>query len=460
MNAAAPALSDDRARGPIPAQPIGALEREGLVFFGTSDLAGHFRGKGFPAADLASRLAKGVGMTGSNIMMSAFGPIYETPFGTEGDLVLLPDPTTKVEVPFAGSATEHFYLCDLCTTEGENWSCCPRSFLRRAVAALREEAGLELLASFEQEFVLEGTGDRPGTSYGHDAFRAQGLFGEAFMAALRRAGATPDSFLPEYAPRQFEATVAPKPGLRAADEAVILREMARGVAFRLGLRAIFAPMVEVNAVGSGTHIHFSLWDEAGRPVMHDPARHHGLSEIAEHFVAGIQHHMPALPAVTAPSVASYLRLRPNRWAPTWNNVGYRDRGAALRICPIFATAQEEASRQFNVEYRVADATASPYMALGAILHAGVDGIRRKLALNPPPREGLWDLTEGERKAAGFRPLPQSLDEALAQLAASDAAAAWFGQEFLAVYLQFKRAEMREVAELGEDAVVARYADMY
>ncbi len=444
----------------VQADPTGAMDREGLIFFGISDLAGHFRGKGFPAADLAARLAKGVGMTGSNIMMSAFGPIYETPFGTEGDLVLIADPTTKVEVPFGQSATEHFYLSDLRTTEGEPWSCCPRDFLRRAVDALRAEASLVLLASFEQEFVLPGTGDRPGTSYGHDAFRNQGLFGEAFIAAIRRAGATPDSFLPEYGSRQFEVTVAPKAGLRAADEAVIVREMARAVAFRLGQRITFAPMVDVNAVGNGTHIHFSLWDEARRPVMHDRARPHGLSEIGEHFVAGIQHHLLALPAVTAPSVASYFRLRPNRWAPTWNNVGYRDRGAALRICPIFATAKEDAARQFNVEYRVADATASPYMALGAVLHAGVDGIRRSLALAPPPTKGVWDMTDSARKEAGFRQLPQSLDDALARLASTEAASAWFGEEFLRVYLQFKRAEARAVVDLAEDAIVARYAEVY
>jgi glutamine synthetase len=436
-----------------------SLAREGLVFFGISDLAGHFRGKGFPVAELDARLTRGVGMTGSNIMISAFGSIYESPFGTEGDLAMIADPTTKVEVSFGQSATEHFYICDLRSTEGEPWSCCPRSFLRRAVEALRGEFGLELLASFEQEFVL-ATDGYPGTAYGYDAFRHQGIFGEAFMAALRRAGTTPDSFLPEYAPRQFEVTVKPKFGLRAADEAVIVREMARAVASRLGQRLVLAPLVAVNGVGNGTHIHFSLQDEAGRPIMHDPARPHGLSAIGEHFVAGIQRHILALAAVTAPSVASYYRLRPNRWAPTWNNVGYRDRGASLRICPVFTMATEDAAQQFNVEYRVADATASPHMALGAILRAGLDGIREKLSLAPPPREGLWEMTDAARQEAGFRQLPQRLDDALAQLEATKPARGWFGEEFLNAYLQFKRDEIRAVAGLAEDEVITRYAEVY
>ena len=76
------------------------MKREPLVFVGTCDLAGLVRGKGFPAAELPRRLKKGVGLTGSNLMLSPFGPIYDTPFGTEGDLMLVPDPGTKLEVEF------------------------------------------------------------------------------------------------------------------------------------------------------------------------------------------------------------------------------------------------------------------------------------------------------------------------------------------------------------------------
>jgi glutamine synthetase len=123
-------------------------------------------------------------------------------------------------------------------------------------------------------------------------------------------------------------------------------------------------------------------------------------------------------------------------------------------------ATEEAGRQFNVEFRVADATACPYLALGALVQAGVDGIRRELALDPPPLPGFWDLTDEGRKEAGCRALPQSLDEALDQLAHSEAARAWFGSKFFDVYLQFKRAEARAVADLGDEAICARYAEAY
>jgi glutamine synthetase len=124
----------------------------------------------------------------------------------------------------------------------------------------------QVFSAFEQEFVYTGVNARPGTTYGYDAYHHQGPFGEAFISAIRRAGVKPDSFLPEYVPRQYEVTVAPTAGVRAAEEAVIVREMARAVAFRHGHRVTFTPVVDLDVVGNGTHIHFSLWDAAGQPV--------------------------------------------------------------------------------------------------------------------------------------------------------------------------------------------------
>jgi glutamine synthetase len=301
---------------------------------------------------------------------------------------------------------------------------------------------------------------RPEMTYGYDAYRHQGLFGEALVSAMRRAGVKPDSFLPEYAPRQYEVTVAPAAGIRAADEAVIVREMARAVAFRLGHRVIFSPVVDLNEVGNGTHIHFSLRDSAGQPAMHDPSRPYGLSKVAEPFVAGILRHLPALAALTAPSIVSYLRLRPNRWAPVWTNLADRDRGASLRVCPIFDTALEDAARQFNVEFRVSDATASPYMALGAIVHAGVDGIREGMTLGAPPPRSFWEMTDDERRDVGLTPLPDSLEQALDMLKIDDVACRWLGPEFLDVYLRLKMSEIGAVKGQSDEAICSRYAAAY
>ena len=421
--------------------------REGLVFVGTCDIAGHVRGKGFPAREIDERRAKGVGWTHSNLMQTAFGPILDTPFGTAGDLMIVPDPAAEVHVDFAdGSAPEHFFLGDIRNTDGSPWECCPREFLRRAIAALDEAAGLRLVAAFEQEFVYTGNQDRPGDAYSLNAFRRQGTFGEAFLAAMRAAGVVPDSFLAEYGARQFEVTVAPQPALTAADHGVITREMARAAAFRHGHRASFSPMPDPAGVGNGVHIHMSLWGKAGAPLTHAADGRLGLSQAAQHFCAGVLHHLPAICAITAPSPVSYLRLTPNRWAPTLIDIVRQDRGAALRVCPVFAAAGGDVARQYNVEFRVCDGSASPYLALGAVMFAGADGLKRKLAL--------------PASADASEQLPHSLASALDNMAASTSVRDWFGPTFLEAYLRHKRSEVQHVAEWAVTELCSRYFEVY
>lgn len=440
---------------------MGLIEREGLVFVALCDLAGQVRGKAFPVVDLPRRMRTGVGYTHSNIMMSAFGPILETPFGTAGDLMLVPDPEAGVEVAFGPDDVERWFLGDLRTTESAFWECCPRDFLRRGLTALADEAGLTLFAAFEQEFVYTGVSDRPSSTYGLDLFRRQGRFGETLMGALRQVGITPDSFLPEYGARQFEVTVAPKPGLRAADEAVMVRELARATAYRLGHRAIMAPMLAPDGTGNGTHIHFSLQDAQGRPAMPEPGAPFGLSAVGASFVAGVLEHLPALCALTAPSVASYYRLTPNKWAPTWAVLLEQDRGSALRVCPVFApTSPQDAAAKFNVEFRVADAAASPYVALGAIVHAGLDGIRRGLPVPAHPPTDFWSRDAAGRAAAGARALPATLDAALDALEGTAAAAVWLGPTLRHAYLRLKRAEIAALDGLDAHEICHRYAEAY
>jgi glutamine synthetase len=420
------------------------MEREQIVFVGTSDLSGHFRGKSFPAADLAARLQRGVGLAPTNIFISAFGPIQMTTFGTAGEVFLIPDASTRVYVPFEGSAAEYFFLGDIRTLEGEPWNFCPRHVLRRALDRLQAETGLRLLATFEQEFTYSGVAAHPPQPYELDGYRRQGLFGEVLLAAMRQVGVIPDSFLCEFGPRQFEVTTAPAIGLRAADDAVITRELAQAAAFRLGHRVSFSPIHDPNGTGNGTHIHWSFRDRSDQPVLYDAQRRWQLSQLGIQFIAGIVHHMPALCALTAPSVASYYRLRPNRWAPTRADVAPLDRGAALRICPVSGDDPVQRARQFNLEYRVADATASPYLALAMLVQAGLDGVRHQRQLEP----------------AAAPALPDSLAAALQCLEASAAAADWLGAGLLAAYLQFKRAEIQGLDQLSETEICRRYAEAY
>jgi glutamine synthetase len=422
--------------------------REELIFVGNCDIAGHVRGKGFPASELAARKKRGIGWTHSNMMQTAFGTILDTPFGTGGDLMVVPDMSAEARVDFGdGTAPEHFILGDIRNTDGTPWECCPREFLRRAVAALEAAGGVNLIAAFEQEFVYTGLEDRAGHAYSLGAWRRQGNFGERLMAAFRAAGLDPDSFLPEYGPRQFEFTIAPASALKAADQAVIARELARATAFRLGHCAIFSPMPVAGGSGNGLHIHFSLHDAAGAPVTYDPGGALELSAVAAQFCAGVLYHLPAIAAITAPSPVSYLRLTPNRWAPTAIDIVKQDRGAALRVCPVFGLSNpKKIAKAFNIEFRVCDGAASPHMALGAMMFAGADGIARKLAL--PNSQGAAP------------PLPGSLGDALDGMERSKTVKDWFGPTFFEAYLRHKRSEAADVAGLDPPELCARYAEVY
>jgi glutamine synthetase len=419
------------------------VQREQIVFVGTSDLSGHFRGKSFPAADLQARLERGVGICPSNLFLSAFGPIQWTPFGTVGEVFLLPDPGTRVCIAFDSGATEYFFVGDFKIADGSAWSFCPRQVLRRALERLETETGWRLLAAFEQEFVYSGVPAHPVQPYALDGYRRQGVFGETLLATLRQAGVVPDSFLCEYGARQYEVTVAPAVGLRAADDAVITRELTKAVAFHCGHEVSFTPLPEIDGTSNGTHIHWSFLDVQDRPVLYDAGRPQQLSALGTHFVAGVLDHLPAICAITAPSPPSYYRMRPNRFAPQRTDLGVLDRAAAVRICPVAGT-EEAKARQYNLEFRVADATASPYLALAMLVQAGLDGVRRRLELD----------------AVESRALPDSLAEALTLLEGSAAATGWLGSELHAAYLSFKRAELGAVRDSSEADICRRYAEVY
>ena len=434
------------------------MRREELVMICTSDIAGQLRGKAVPVRDFEKRREVGVGWTPTNIMITAHGPIAPSPWGSREDLYLRPVPATAVRLAVdADGPVQHFVLSDIMRLDGNPWECCLRNFLKRGLAALEAE-GFGLVASFEHEFALEGVEERPNSPYNLDAFRRQGPFAEVFTAAMREAGLEPDTFMPEYGPSQYEVTMRHAPGLVAADRAIMLREVARGVADRLGFRATFTPLLRPDAVGNGVHVHFSLTDRAGSPVNHDPQGPAGLSPTAAAFLEGIRRKLPALCALTAASTISYLRLVPHRWSASYTNVGVRDREAAVRICPVFRPGTEETALHF--EYRAADAAASPHLVLGGLVWAGVWGLRQKLDAPPLTTSDPEEMSERERAALDLRRLPTSLADALSELEKDAELAAAMGETLHRVYLAHKRFEDELMAPLDPAERCARYALAY
>ncbi len=413
-----------------------------LVFAATSDLSGKMRGKAFPRSQSQRRKERGVGWVPTNAMITCFDTIAPGPFGSLDDLVLVPDMETAATVSL-GDATpeEHFVLGDILTPEGDVWSGCTRGILKAALTRFHRLTGLRLKSTFEHEFQCLTQTPRTG-----EAFTLQGLsrrraLGETIVAAMQQAGLKPDTFLKEYGPEQFEVTMAPEIGITSADHAAILRELVYLAARHHGERATFTPILDPAGVGNGVHVHMSFIDDKGAPATFDPDGRHGLSDTAARFIAGILAHLDSIVAFTAPSAISCQRLTPHRWSAAFNNLGYRDREAAVRICPVVGTDPDSIARQFNFEFRAADAAASPHLALAAIVHAGCQGLEDDLEAPDAPREDLSALSPAELAARGLRALPGSLGEALDRLEGNETAKAWFPSGFPEMYLAHKRGEL-------------------
>ena len=211
------------------------------------------------------------------------------------------------------------------------------------------------------------------------------MFGESFVAALRAAGVAPDQ-LPgriRRAPVRGNGGAVGCAGC-GRTVAVITRELARGAAHRLGHRTVFSPMPAADGVGNGVHIHMSLL-RGDRPLR-PPRRRR------DQWVSACRRNSSARgwrgttcrrsAAITAPSPVSYLTADAEPLGADAG--GHRAKRIAAPRCASARCSRqrtpEEIARQFNVEFRVCDSAASPYMALGAVLFAGADGLRRKLAL--------------------------------------------------------------------------------
>jgi len=436
--------------------------REPLTMFCYVDISGTVRGKGFPSHLLDKRLKSGVGWTPTNIMFTALGTIAPSPFGAFGDLILKPDPKAEANVDFGdGSPKEHFFLCDVLETDGNPWACCPRTLLRNAAEELKREAGVTARVAFEHEFFYAGARGRVGDMYALDGVRRHGGFGETFLAALAQCGIEPDSYLAEFGEGQFEVTFPPEEPLKACDKAVILREMARGTAWRLGHTVSFSPRMTPTTIGNGLHIHVSLWDEAGKPISYDPKGPRGVSATAGKFLAGVLRHMPALCAFTAPTPVSYLRLVPHMWSAAWTSLGYRDREAGIRICPTFATSERSSAEQFNFEYRAADATACPYIQVASLLKAGLVGLKENLVMPEPlVEQDPGAFSDAERQKRGIVRLPATLGAALDALDADKVVQAFLPPRLLEAYRGNKRAELAVSKDWSPEEICKRYAEVF
>ena len=434
---------------------------DALIFLAWNDLVGLTRGRGVPRKSYAARRKTGINWAMAGQALTPFEDIADNPWGPMDEAHMTPAPDTEIHVDVgAAQPPLNMVLCDGLTADGDVWDSCTRGFCKAAIDDLRRRTGLCIIASPELEFQLIGADLPAATPFSLEAFRLLPDLGARIVAALRQAGAEPEAFEPEYGVGQYEVSCRPAVGIAAADRMVIVKEVIREIARRNGYRASFTPKPFLQRPGNGAHIHFSLQTTNGKPITHDPSGPGGLNLKAAEFAAGIVRHLPALCALTAPSVPSYYRLGPHHWSSGYACIGVSNREAALRIClPPKGTA-ESRRRLYNLEFRPADSTACPYLALGALIRAGLAGIEERLPLPPLVHEDPHDIGPVKRKELGITELPSTLAVALDCLERDRVAKTWFAPNLRRTYLAVKRKEIEMMATSSEDEICERYRNAY
>lgn len=435
-------------------------DESALVRFLYCDNANMVRGKAVTLAKLPDFLSSGIGLT---VAMQGFTPTERIASGASvgpvGEIRLVPDLDTYVTLPY--SARQSSLLCDMMTLEGEPWELCPRSTLKRVLGAAWA-AGFAVQAGFEHEFYLLRQGDEGLEPFDHSVcFGTSGMNGAApvvldILSALEAQGIEPVQYYPELGPGQQELSIQHQGALRAADEAITARETIRGIALQHGLAASFAPKPFIDQAGSGSHVHLSLWNN-DRNAFYNASDPLGLSTVAYGFIAGVLEHLPALLALTCPTLNSYQRLAPGMWSSAFICYGPDNREAAVRIASPFHGREESST---NIEIKAIDGSANPYLAIAGIVAAGLDGINRNLRPGEAIRTNPGSLSEQERASLGITPFPTSPKLSGQALAADRFLNDTIGSAIIAETLAVRRSETEDLNGLEPRDLAKRYMALY
>eukprot|EP00250_Pteridium_aquilinum_P008963 c18342_g1_i1 orf=64-2613(+) len=388
----------------------------------------------------------GVGLTRCCMGMSSLAdcPAEGCGLNAVGEIRLLPDVTSKWVIPW--STEEELVLVDMHVTPGIPWEYCPRSTLKRLCGILQEEFGLVMKAGFESEFYILkpdseankqkwiGLDTNPYCSSTSFDGVSSMLF--EVLKALSSMGVNVEQLHAEAGAGQFEIALHYEPCLKAADDVLVLRETVKALIQKHGLLATFLPKFFPDDIGSGSHVHMSLWQGAKNIFMADSSHdsQFGMSQIGKEFMAGVFHHLPSILAFTAPLPNSYERIQPNTWSGAYQCWGQENREAPLRTsCPP-GTHHEVVS---NFELKSFDGCANPHLGLAAIMAAGIDGLRKHSELPEPIDDDPSSLSEGVVPR-----LPSSLDQSVTALQHNEVLKELLGLDLVKCIIAVRQSEIK------------------
>jgi glutamine synthetase len=417
-----------------------------LVRFLYCDNGGIIRGKATHASKLSARMHEGIGQT---LAMQAFTGVESLAsvegMGPVGEFRLIPDPNTFAILPYVPSTGS--MMCDMILMDGKPWEACPRTFLKRMVAQLANQ-GIRAEAAVEHEFYLAREEDGKyipadrSLCYSSIGLDEQAEVIDAILEALEAQGISIELFHTELGPAQQELSIHHADVLRAADNVCLVRETARGVARSFDLLATFAPKPFLDQAGSGAHIHLSLWEigdseHRGKNLFYDANERGSLSQFGKFFIGGVLRHIRGLVAITCGSPNSYRRLLPHFWSSAFGAYGFDNREGAIRVPSVFWGRENDS---INLELKPADHSGNPYLAIGALIAAGMDGVHNHTDPGEPQEIDPGNYSDAEREQRGIRRLPTTLDEALDELERDQVLMEALGPLLASSYIAVKRNE--------------------
>jgi glutamine synthetase len=414
------------------------IEERGVKFIRLwfTDVVGTLKSVAIAPAEVEGAFAEGLGFDGSAI--EGFTRAYEA------DMLAHPDPTTFQILPWRGEVNPTARMfCDITTPDGQPAVSDPRHALKRTLAKAADR-GFTFYTHPEIEFYLlknskyTPNGPEPVDSAGFFDNVPGGTahdFRRRSVSMLEDLGISVEFSHHEAGPGQNEIDLRYADALTTADNIMTFRTVIKEVAIEQGVYATFMPKPMAAHPGSGMHTHMSLF-EGDSNAFYEAGGHYQLSKIGRQFVAGLLRHAPEITAVTNQFVNSYTRLWGGDEAPSFVTWGHNNRSALVRV-PLYKPNKGQSAR---VEYRAIDSAANPYLAYSLLLAAGLKGIEEGYELPPEAEDNVWELTDSERRALGYKQLPTSLDHALNLMEESELVADTLGEQVFNYVLLNKRRE--------------------
>jgi glutamine synthetase len=417
------------------------IEERGIKFVRLwfTDVVGTLKSVAIAPAEVEGAFAEGIGFDGSAIegLTRTF----------EADVLAHPDPATFQILPWRGEIDPTARMfCDIMTPDGQPAIADPRNVLKRTLAKAAD-AGFTFYTHPEIEFYLLKSskfgkkGPIPVDSAGYFDNVPGGTahdFRRRSVRMLEDLGISVEFSHHEAGPGQNEIDLRYADALTTADNIMTFRTVVKEVAIEQGVYATFMPKPMTDHPGSGMHTHVSLF-EGDTNAFYEAGAKYQLSKVGRQFIAGLLKHAPEITAVTNQFVNSYKRLWGGDEAPSFVTWGHNNRSALVRV-PLYKPNKGQSAR---VEYRAIDSAANPYLSFSLMLAAGLKGVQEGYELPPEAEDNVWMLTDSERRALGYSPLPASLDHAVSLMENSELVAETLGEQVFNYVLLNKRQEWKE-----------------